>query len=75
MTEKIFEVEHKPGEEIVLRFRTAKLPVFPESARSHFWAAEKEGLLALRDLIDAAIDTMEKAGKPQSKERTKVEVE
>lgn len=74
MSDRIFEVEHKPGEEVVIRIRPAKFPVLPESARSHFWAAHKEGLLALRGLIDAAIERAEKAEKPEKK-REKVEVE
>ena len=75
MAERIFEVEYKPGEEVVLRIRPTKFPVFPESARSHFWATQKEGLLTLRSLIDAAIERAEKAEKVKEKGPQKVEVE
>jgi hypothetical protein len=75
MAERIFEVEHEPGEEIVFRIKTAKFPVFSEPVRSHFWAAQKEGLLALRSLIDAAVEQTEKVEKPKKKERRKVKVE
>jgi len=72
MTERIFEVEHEPGEEVVIRIR---LPKFSESARGHLRSAHKEGLLALRSLIDAAIERAEKAEKPEEKKREKVDVE
>ena len=74
MADRIFEVEHEPGEGVVIRIRPAKFPAFPESARSHLRAAHKEDLLALRSLIDAAIEWMEKTEKPEKK-REKVEVE
>ena len=74
MAEKIFEVERESGE-VVLRIRTAAFPIFPDSARSHFWAAHREGLLSLRSFIDAAIEQTEKAEKPKGKVRRKVEVE
>lgn len=75
MAERIFEIEHEPGEELIFRIRTGSFPAFPEAARSHFWAAQKEGLLALRSLIDAAIEQTERAEKPRKKEPRKVEVE
>lgn len=75
MAERIFEIEHDPGEDIVFRIKTAGFPVFPEPARSHFWAAQKEGLLALRSLIDIAIEQTERAEKPRKKEPREVEVE
>jgi len=74
MSDRILEVEHKPGEEVVIRIRPVKFPVFPTQARSHFWAAHREGLLALRSLIDVAIELVEEAEKPEEK-REKVEVE
>jgi len=74
VSDRIFEVEHKPGKEVVIRIRPVNFPLLPTQARSHFWAASKEGLLALRSLIDAAIELVEKAEKPEEK-REKVEVE
>jgi hypothetical protein len=75
MSERIFEVEHEPEGGVVIRIRPAKfLPLFPESARSHFWAAHKEGLLTLRDLIDAAVERAEREEKTR-RTREKVEVE
>jgi hypothetical protein len=72
MAERILEVEHEPGEEVVIRIR---LPKFPESARGHLKSARKEGLLALRSFIDAAIERAERAEKSQETKRKKVDVE
>jgi hypothetical protein len=72
MTERIFEVEHQPGDEFVLRFKMPKTRLIPEASREHFRAAHKELLLSLRSLLDVAIERAEKAG---SKERTKIEVQ
>ncbi|MDI6815169.1 MAG: hypothetical protein QMC90_03735 [Dehalococcoidales bacterium] len=74
MAEKVFEVEYHPGEEIILRFKVPKLPVVPEAARSHFRTAHKEMLLALRSLLDKAIERVEEAEKTRAKKRTKIEV-
>jgi len=73
MAEKVFEVEYHPGEEVVLRFKAPILSVVPEATREHFKTAHKEALLALRSLLDKAIELSEEAEK--TKERTKIEVE
>jgi hypothetical protein len=75
MAEKILEIERNPGEEIVLRFKVPACPVLPEAAREHFWMANKEMLLALRSLLDAAIERAEVREKPLRKRRGKIEVE
>lgn len=75
MDDKVFEVEHRPGEELVLRFRPPMIHIVPPEARTHIKAAEKEFLLALRSLLDAAIECIEKSEKPKAKERTKIEVQ
>ncbi len=74
MAESIFEIEHRPGEEVVLRFKVPALSIVPEAARSHFGTARKEVLLALRSLLDMAIERAEEAEKPKAKKRTKIEV-
>ena len=71
MKEKMFECEHKPGKEVVLRFRPPK--AIPSSTKIHLASAQKELLLALRSFIDAAIESMEEADKP--KERTNIEIQ
>jgi len=75
MAEKVFEVEYHPGEEIILRFKVPKLSVVPEATRSHFRTAHKEMLLALRSLLDKAIEQAEEAEKTRTKKRTKIEVQ
>lgn len=74
MTERVFEVEYHPGEEIVLRFKTSGLSIMPEAAKGHFKSASKEMLLALRSLLDKAIELTEEAEKTKAKKRTKIEV-
>ena len=75
MGERIFEIEYHPGEEIVLRFKVSVLSVMPEATRSHFRTAHKEILLALRSLLDRAIERAEKTEKTKTKKRTKIEVQ
>jgi hypothetical protein len=79
MGEKILEVEHEPGEEYVIRFRPHRLGLLPEEARGHVYKARKEMLLALRSLIDRAIEHVEARekgeGKGKKKGRTKIEIE
>ena len=47
----------------------------PEATRGHFRTAHKEMLLALRSLLDKAIEWAEEAEKTKTKKRTKIEVE
>jgi len=75
MAEKVFEVEYQPGEEIVLRFKAPLLSVVPEATRGHLRTVHKEALLALRSLLDKAIERAEKAEKTKTKKRTKIEVQ
>ena len=69
MVEKVFEIEYHPGEEIVLRFKGPILTVVPEETRGHFRTAHKEALLALRSLLDKAIERAEEAEKTKTKKR------
>ena len=50
MTESIFEIEHRPGEEVVLRFKVPAFSIVPAAARSHFRTARKETLLVTSQL-------------------------
>jgi len=75
MGERIFEIEYHPGEEVVLRFKVSGLSIMPEATRSHFRMAHKEVLLALRSLLDRAIERAEKAEKTKAKRTTKIEVQ
>lgn len=75
MSESIFEVEYRPGEEIVLRFRSPKLRGLPDSTRQHLLAGGREALLALRTILDRAIEKTEKPEKAPAKKRTKIKVQ
>lgn len=75
MAEKIFEIEHQPGEEVVLRFKLPGLAIMPEATKGHFRMARKEVLLALRSVLDKAIERAEKAEEAKTKKRTKIEVQ
>ena len=79
MGEKILEVEHEPGEEYVIRFRPHRLRWLPEETRGHVHKARKEMLLALRSVIDRAIERVEERekgeGKGRKKGRTRIEIE
>lgn len=76
MTEKWFECEYRPDDEMVLRFRRPKLSFLPAEAREHIWAAQKETLLAIRSFIDAVVESVEKAEKQGKKKgRTKIDVQ
>ena len=74
MAETIFEIEHQSGE-VVLRFKAPGLSFVPEETRGHFKMAHKEMLLALRSLLDRAIERTEEAEKTKAKKRTKIEVQ
>jgi hypothetical protein len=75
MSDTIFEVEHHPGEEVVLRFKSPKFRLLPQPTREHLSAAKKEVLLALRSMLDRAIEKEEEAGEAKGKRRTKISVQ
>ncbi|MBI2849268.1 MAG: hypothetical protein HYX88_03975 [Chloroflexi bacterium] len=53
--------------------RLSPLNILPSETRSHFRAAQKEFLLAVRSMVDVAIEKVEEAEKPEKK-RAKIEV-
>ena len=71
MAERIFGIEYQPGEEVVLRFKVPGLSVMPEATKGHFRMAHREMLLALRSLLDKAIERAEEAEKTKTKTKTK----
>jgi hypothetical protein len=73
MAEKLFEVEHTPGEELVFRFRKPALSLLPPEVREHLLGARKETLLALRTMVDAAITRLEE--EEPRRRRRKIQVE
>lgn len=74
MTQKLFEYEYRPGEELVLRFRSPSGRLLPPEVRNHWLEAQKELLLALRSLVDAAIALVEERESAQSR-RQEIRVE
>jgi hypothetical protein len=75
MSDRIFEVEHRPGEEWVLRFKSPKFYGLSDSTRQHMLAAQKEILLTLRSILDVAIERTEKSSEARKRKRTKIEVQ
>ena len=66
-------VEEHPGaafDRLTLSLPIPRMFRLPEETRQHLLAARRERLLALRSLIDAAIDRMEK---PENKPRRRVQ--
>ena len=75
MSDTIFAVEHRPGEEVVLRFKTPKFQGLPDSTKQHLRAAQEEILLALRGMLDGAIERTEKSREAGKSKKTKIEVQ
>ena len=75
MTDTILKVEHHPGEEVVLHFKSPKFRMLPDTTRGHLLVAQKEILLALRSMLDSAIERTEESGKTKGRKRTKIEVQ
>lgn len=74
-SERPFEYEYKPGEELVLRFRRPIIDLVPAEVAEHLTAARKEFLLALRGLADAAISRLEEKERARTQRRTEIKVE
>jgi len=74
MGEKILELERISEEEVVLRLRTKRLGLLPNSTREHVRTAGRELLLALRSLVDAALEYSEQKEETKKK-RAKIDVE
>ena len=69
------EWEHHPGEEFVLRFKPPLSKLMPDEARQHARLARKEVLLAIRSMLDAAIERVDESEKNTEKRRAKIKVE
>ena len=74
MAKKILEIEQQ-GEEVILHFRRPSLRHLPKGTKSHLRTARKETLLAIRSLLDEAIERAEKEGEGKQRKRTKIEVD
>jgi len=67
MAQRMFNCEYKQGEELVLRFRPPRLRLLPSDVRNHWLGAQKEMLLGMRGLVDAAIALVEEREGSQSR--------
>ena len=75
MESAMFEFERLPDEGFVIRVNPRLPHLLPAESRSHFRAARKEMLLALRGFLDAAIEGLDKAEEAKGKGRVKIPVE
>jgi hypothetical protein len=76
MGEKVFECEWTEGEEIVLRIRRPGVRMLSPEVRGHLLGARKEMLMAMRNLIDAALAGIQERDREQEKSRrTEIKVE
>ena len=75
MSGSIFEIEHRPSGEIILRFKSPKFWGLSDSTKEHITAVQKEILLALRSMLDKAIEGTEESKKPKRGSKTKIEVQ
>jgi hypothetical protein len=69
------EWEYDPDEGLVLRIRPMFSKLLSDRARAHIKESRKEMLVALRNLIDAAIQKMDEEKKTPTRGTTKIKVE
>ena len=69
------EWEHDPNEGLTIRFKPPFGKIASAETRGHMKAARKEILMAIRSLLDAAVERLEKEEKKPSQTRTKIKVE
>ena len=68
-TDRLLEVEYRRGEEVVVHFRPHLLKRVPGSSAGHLRNANREFLLAIRSLLDGAIERMAPADSEQQGKR------
>ncbi|MBI4299612.1 MAG: hypothetical protein HY677_00620 [Chloroflexi bacterium] len=71
--EKMFRCEYSASEGLLLRFSPGQFKLLPSETRAHMRAARREMLLALRSLVDAAIETTDEAA--AKRRPTRIEVQ
>lgn len=75
MAKRFVEWDYKPGEELVLRFKPVELPLMPDTTKEHLRVASKEFLMAMRALVDAAIDYTSHGTEEAAKGKAKTKIE
>ena len=73
--ERPFEYEYRPGEELVLRFRSPLIDLIPAEVHEHLVAGRKELLLAMRSFVDVAISRLEEREQARARRRSEIKVE
>lgn len=71
---KIEEQEERPYDLMRVTLPVPRLFRLPKETRRHFRAARRERLLALRDMVDTAIERIEEKEHPSQKAK-QVEIE
>jgi hypothetical protein len=77
MEGNIFEVDRDPNGDVVLRFKSPKGLGMSASTMEHLLAAQREALLALRSMLDSALEVTEdlERSKQKKKPRTNIKVQ
>ena len=75
MSDSFFEVEYRPGKEVILRFKSPSVRVLSDTTKEHLSASGREMLLALRSMLDKAIEGTEESSKSKGRKKTKIEVQ
>ena len=74
MSYSLLEFERLPDDGFVVRVRAPRFLLVPAATRQHVRAAQKEMLLALRGLLDSAIECVEEKEKAPPRNRRRIEV-
>ena len=74
MRDNFLEIERHPDGVIVLRFKSPKLWGLQDPAIQHMMTAQREMLMALRTMLDKAIEKTEEVEKTKAKRKSKIEV-
>ena len=69
MAKSFFEVHYDSADGFTVRVRPSDIHLVPEATRKHVKNAGKEFLLAMRSMVDLAIERVEQKEKPKSSRR------
>ena len=75
MAEKFFECEYSPEEGFSLHIRRPAFRALCPEARGHLLEARKETLLALRSMVEEALERLEEKEGARSQRRRSIKVE
>ncbi len=75
MAEKVFECDYSPEEGFSLRIRRPAFRTLCPEARGHILEARKETLLALRSMVEAALERLEEKEDTRKRRRRRIDVE